>query len=278
MLPVLMARIVFSIGGPIISMSSTSTALPLLTAVALVLYRAVRMSPSAGSKIGVVLAIFAGITPAAWVMAARGVSPKLVVGFGVLFFAGSVVMKLVVYLGMLWKHVHPYVSPVVGGIVQGVVSSACEIGVALVAFSFVLPGLGLWQVFGFGAGAAAAEALIVSCVKNPHAGTPIGEHVAAQLAELHEAPTWFGAAVPLVERSIATTDHIACRGLVAAGVASGRVWPTALAFLAFASTDGFTWYCLRRKWKFAEPVVAAKLYGTLAVVAASCAFAWSFAI
>jgi hypothetical protein len=211
-------------------------------------------------------------------MAARGVSSKLVVGYSVLFFAGSILMKTVIYLGALSKHFHPYVSPVVGGIVQGVVSSACEIGVALVALRFVLPGLGLWQVFGFGAGAAGAEALIVSCVENPHAGTPIGEYVAAQLAKLREAPTWFQAASHVVERSIATTDHIACRGLVAAGVASGRVWPTALAFLAFAATDGFAWYCLSRRWEFAQPAVAAKLYGTLALVAVSCAFAWGLAI
>jgi hypothetical protein len=211
-------------------------------------------------------------------MAAREVSPKLVVGYAVLFFAGSILLKTAIYLGILSKHVHPYVSPVVGGIVQGVLSSACEIGVALVAFTLVFPGLGLWQVFGFGAGAAAAEAVIVSCVKNLHAGTPIGEYVGAQLAKTHKAPTWFGVAAHLVERSIATTDHIACRGLVAAGVASGRVWPAALAFLAFAATDGFAWYCLARKWEFAQPAVAAKLYGPLALVAASCAFAWGFAI
>ena len=161
---------------------------------------------------------------------------------------------------------------------QGVVSSACEMGVALVALSLVLPGLGFWQVFGFGAGAAAIEALMMSLMKNPHAGTAVGEHVATQVANLHEAPTWLAAAVPLAERSIATTDHIACRGLVAAGVASGRVWPMAFAFLAFSATDGFAWYCLGRRWEFARPLVAAKLYGALALVAVSCAFAWRFAL
>jgi hypothetical protein len=259
-------------------MSSTSALLPLLAAVALVLYRAVRISPSAGSKVGAVLAIVAGIAPAIWVMAARGVSTKLVIGYSALFFLGSVLMKWAVYLAVLSKHVHPHVSSVVGGIVQGVVSSACEMGVALVALSLVLPNLGFWQVFGFGAGAAAIEALMMSMMKNPHAGTAVGEHVATQVARLHEGATWLGAAVPFVERCIATTDHIACRGLVAAGVASGRVWPTAFAFLAFAATDGFAWYCLERRWEFAQPVVAVKLYGALALVAVCCAFAWRFAI
>jgi hypothetical protein len=151
-------------------------------------------------------------------------------------------------------------------------------GVALVALSLVLPNLGFWQVFGFGAGAAAIEALIISTMKNLHAGTALGEHVATQAATLHAGATWLGAAVPLVERCIATTDHVACRGLVAAGVASGRVWPTAFAFLAFAATDGFAGYCLGRKWEYAKPVVAAKLYGALALVAVSCAFAWRLAI
>jgi hypothetical protein len=259
-------------------MSSTSAMLPLLAAVALVLYRAVRLSPSAGSKVGAVLALLAGIAPAVWVMAARGVSPKVVVGYGVLFFLGSVLLKWALHLAVLSSGVHPHVGPVVGGVVQGVVSSACEMGVALVALGLVLPSLGFWQVFGFGAGAAATEALMMAMMKNPHAGTAVGEHVATQVAKLHEAPVWLGAALPLVERAIATTDHVACRGLVAAGVASGRLWPTAFAFLAFAATDGFAWYCLGRRWEFAKPVVAAKLYGPLALLAVSCAFAWGFAM
>ncbi len=254
---------------------SLTSALPLLAVVALALYRSVRNSPSVGSKVGSVLAILVGIAPAIWVMAARGVSSKLVLGYGVLFFIVSVLVKWAVYLGVLSKHVHPRMGAAVGGIVQGVLSAASEMGVAVIAFLLVVPNLSPWQVFGFGAGAAALEATLVSLIQNPHAGTANGEHVAAQFAKIHAAAPWFAAVLPFVERSIATTDHIACRGLVAVGVASGRVWPAALALMAFAATDGFVWYCLGRRWEFAQPQVAAKLYGVLALVAVSCAVAWA---
>lgn len=198
--------------------------IPLLALVAYVLFHAARTTGSAASRVGEVLAVLVGVTPAAWAMAARGVSSKLVVGYGVLFFLGSVLVKWAVYYAVLSKYVYAHVSPVAKAISQGILSSVCEMGAAAIAFSLVLPNLGLWQVFGFGAGAAACEALIVSFLRDPLAGTEFGENTAAQTAALRSGPWWLAVTLPCLERGVATTDHIACRGLVAAGIASGRVW------------------------------------------------------
>jgi hypothetical protein len=248
--------------------------IPLLALVAYLLFRAVRTPGSAASRAGEVLAVFVGITPAVWAMAARGVSSKLVVGYGVLFFGASVLVKWAVYYGVLSKHIYPNMSPGAKAIIQGLLSSACEMGAAAIAFNLVLRNLGLWQVFGFGAGAAGCEALIVSLLQNPHAGGEFGEHTAAQIAALESGPWWLAAALPFVDRGVATTAHIACRGLVASGVASGRVWPIAMAVLAFAVSDGFVMYGLARKWEFAHPVVAARLFSVPALAAAGSAVAW----
>jgi hypothetical protein len=134
---------------------------------------------------------------------------------------------------------------------------ACELGAAGLAFGFVLTDLDTWQIFGFGSGAVTAEAVMVAMMENVHAGGLEGEHVAAQLAKMRSGPLWLQAFVPFVDRCIATADHIACRGLLAAGIASRRTWPLVVAFGVFAATDGFGQYRLRSKWRFAEPVVAA---------------------
>ena len=252
--------------------------IPLLVFVAYVLFRAVQRPGSTASRVGEVLAVFVGITPAVWVMATHGVSSKLVIGYGVLFFFGSVLVKWAVYLGVLSRHVYPSMSAGVMAVIQGLLSSGCEMGAAAIAFRLFLPNLGLWQVFGFGAGAAGCEALIASLVQNPFAGGQFGEQTAAQISALESGPWWLAVALPFVERGVATTDHIACRGLVALGIASGRVWPIAVAVLAFAVTDGFVMYALARKWEFAQPAVAARLFGVLALVAAGSAVAWRLAI
>ncbi len=218
------------------------------------------------------------MAPAIWVMTAHNVQPKLVLGYGVLVFGASVLVKWALTLGVLSRHVYPRLDPGLAGILQGLVSSACEMGFALAALSLWLRDLAFWQVFGFGAGAAAVEALILSLLQNPHAGTANGDFVAGQIAKLNAGPGWVAAGVPFAERAIATTDHIACRGLIAAALASGSIWPIAVAFLAFAATDGLAGYCLGRRWQFADPAVAARLYGGLALIAAGSVVAWRIAL
>jgi hypothetical protein len=121
---------------------TTRSAVPLLAVVAFVLYRAIRRSSAIGEKLGAVLGLAAAIAPAVWVMTARNVAPKLVVGYAVLFFAGSVLLKWAVYRGVLSKYVHPRLGAAAGGVVQGTLSATCELGAAILAFALVLPGLG----------------------------------------------------------------------------------------------------------------------------------------
>jgi hypothetical protein len=99
--------------------------------------------------------------------------------------------------------------------------------------------------------------------------------VASQIATMRQGPQWLPALVPLVERCIATVDHIACRGLVAAGISTGRAWPMVVAFTAFAVTDGFAQYCLRNSWEFGRAAVAFRMYGLLAAPAIISAVAWA---
>jgi hypothetical protein len=239
----------------------------LLAGMAFILVRALRISPTVAEKVGAVLGLAVGMAPAIWVVAAKGVSTKLVVGYAVLLFAASVILKWLLYRWVLSPYIHPRVTAGVGAVAQGILSASCELGVAALAFGVFLRGLTFWEVIGFGAGAAAVEAAMVAAVPNVHAGGPEGEHVARQISKTRDGPSWLAAMVPLVERGIATVDHIACRALVALGIASGQAWPLAVAFTVFAVTDGFGHYCLRTKWEFGEWVVAVRMYGLLALPA-----------
>ncbi len=60
----------------------------------------------------------------------------------------------------------------------------------------------------------------------------------------------------------------------AVGELSSRLWAAAVAFLAFAFTDGFVGYGLWRKWEFARPAAAARLLGIPALIAGACVVAW----
>ena len=90
--------------------------------------------------------------------------------------------------------------------------------------------------------------------------------MATQLAVMREGPAWVPVMIGFVERSVATSLHIACRGLVALGIGTARVWPMAIAFVLFAAVDGFAMWCLRSRWEFGRATVALRLYGTAAVL------------
>jgi hypothetical protein len=248
---------------PIVSFSKLA---PLLATVAFVVYR-IWQRPTAGERIGGVLGLAAGLAPAVWLVASGGVSVKIVVGYAVLFFAGSVLLKMAVYLRVMARHVLPGSSPAVGGCLQGILSASCELGVAALAFGVVFPHLKFVEALGFGAGAAAVEAVIVSLIENVHAGGPNADLVASQIEVMRKGPAWVPAMIGFADRGIATVLHIACRGLVAVGIVTARAWPIAAGFAIFAAVDGFAMYCLRSGWKFGMAGVAARLYGALGVLA-----------
>lgn len=246
---------------------SFSKHLPLLAGLVIVLYRIVRR-PTAGERVGGVLGLAAGLAPAVWLVGAGIVSAKIVVGYATVFFFGSVLLKMAIYLGVMAHNVLLRSTPLVGGILQGILSASCELGAAAVAFGFVFSGLDFPAILGFGAGAAALEAVIVSLLdaQSIHAGGPNAKLVETQIAVLRQGPAWVSVMSGFADRAIANTLHIACRGLVGVGIATATVWPGVCAFAIFASVDGFTMYCLRSGWEFGHARVALRLYGTLAVL------------
>ena len=257
---------------------SPMTVVVTLLVLGLVLHRTVQTARSLPLRIGAVSAVLVGVAPALWVMLARGVSPKLVLGYGAAFFIASVLLKWVLFRGVMTTRVHPRLGHVAGGVAQGGLSAACELGVAALALGLVFPDLPFWDVFGFGSAAAYTEALIVGLVgRDLHTGAPSEAHVGRELAALERAPSWLAAGVPFVERTIATTDHIACRGLVAAGLASGQTWPLALAFATFAITDGLAQYWMTRERSFADPSGALRLYTPMALTAVAAVAGWMLA-
>ena len=256
-----------SIGATLRRMSASRLA-PLLAAVIFALYWIMRR-PTVGERVGGALGLAAGIAPAVWLVAVYSVPVKIVVGYAALFFIGSVLLKWAIYRKVMAQHVLPRSSPVLGGTLQGVLSATCELGAAALAFGVVFPGLDLPSVFGFGAGAAVIEAVMLSFIENVHAGGPNGELEAAQIAIMRKGPAWVPAMIGLVDRSVATTLHIACRGLVAVGIGTARAWPIAVAFVIFAGVDGFAMSCLRSGWEFGRARVALRLYGAGATLGAA---------
>jgi hypothetical protein len=204
-----------------------------------------------------------------WLVVVYGVAVKIVVGYAALFFIGSVLLKWAIYRQVMAQYVLPRSSPALGGTLQGVLSATCEMGAAALAFGVVFPGLDLPSVLGFGAGAAAIEAVMLSFIENVHAGGPNGEIEATQLEVMRKGPAWVAAMIGFVDRGVATTLHITCRGLVAVGIGTGRAWPMAVAFVLFAAVDGFAMLCLRSGWEFGRARVALRLYGTVAVLGAA---------
>ncbi len=234
--------------------------LALLAAPVLVLANAIRRAKSLSSGLGAALAFLLGIAPSVWVVLVHQVSTTLVVGYAGLLFTASVLLKSGLFAQILVRRVYARLKPTACGVIQGFVSATCELGVAAAGFAYLFPNLGRWEVFGFGAGAAALEAAIVVSIGNHFQGTPEGGYVATESERLESGVAWAAAAVPVLDRLVATALHIGCRGLVAHAVLTAQFWPFAAAFLCFAGTDGFVYYALRSRWRFSVPSIAFKLY------------------
>ena len=254
-----------SIGAKIRPMNASRLA-PLLAAVIFALYWIMRR-PTVGERVGGALGLATGIAPAVWLVAVHGVPVKIVVGYAALFFIGSVLLKWSIYQKVMARYVLPSSSPAMGGTLQGILSAMCELGSAALAFGVVCPGLDVPSVLGFGAGAAAIEAVMLSFIENVHASGPNAELEATQVAVMRNGPVWVPAMIGFVDRGVATTLHIACRGLVAVGIDTARAWPVAIGLVLFAAVDGFAMSCLRSGWEFGRARVALRLYGVMVVPA-----------
>ncbi len=212
-------------------------------------------------------ALIVGIAPAVYLIYAKGVSAKIVIGWGVIAWVAGVMFKWGVYRTLVVRTLHQRLRPVWLAVAQGVLSSVSELGAALAVMAYALPRLTPLEMVGFGAGAAYVEGILVALIPNPHVGGPHGEHVEQQAAILRKKKGlgyWW---LPVADRAVADVVQICTRGLVYVSLLTSNPLPASFAVLTFAAIDGFAYYALVNRWEFAHARVGLKLYGTLAAVA-----------
>jgi hypothetical protein len=123
-------------------------------------------------------------------------------------------------------------------VLLGMASAVSELGCAAVALYLMGPPSSLPAVLAFGAGAAAIEVgfiLVEAITQKPEPSVVEAWRKGARAS-------FFVRHTLAVERLGAMTRHIGSRGLVAAALAGGTVWPAALAVAAFAAMDGVADY------------------------------------
>lgn len=213
------------------------------------------------------LALLAGVAPALCLIYVWKVPTKVIIGWGVVAWAGGVLFKWVVYRFVIVRILHSRLSDGWLGATQGTLSAASELGAAALVFVYLAPKLTLLELIGFGAGAAFAEGILVGLVRNPLAGTPTGAYVDEQSALLREqggAGYWLLGAVERIEADVA---HICSRGLVYVSLITSNPAPALVALVTFGAVDGTAYFALLRHWQFSQTRVAVKLYGIIGAIA-----------
>jgi hypothetical protein len=146
-------------------------------------------------------------------------------------------------LGFLRSHLPHAGFVAVGGLYLGMESSACEIGLTLLAaLRWRQLGHDAGRAIAVGVGAGAFEALLLGLASIVGvvawlAGLPGTEVVGEKLREGAATTPLFWLAGP-VERVTAIICHAATRGLVLLGVRHGRLGMIAAGFLIFTLLDG----------------------------------------
>lgn len=213
-----------------------------------------------------VASVAVGIIPVIVLINLFGVPRKLIVGWGVLsYIVGVTAFKLPLYHLLVVKILHPRLSQGWLSLAHGFVSAVAELGAALLFFVFVVPNLSLVQLIGFGAAAAAVEAVMLPFMRNPLSGTPLEEH-ASEVIERSSSSTLV-AWMSVMERIWAFIPHITSRGLTYISYATGNVVPAILAVATFAAIDGRAYYAHLQKWAFDDLHVLGRLYRYLVWIA-----------
>jgi hypothetical protein len=146
-------------------------------------------------------------------------------------------------LGYLRSHLPHAAFVAVGGLYIGMESSACEIGLTLLAaLRWNQLGRDAGRAIAVGVGAGAFEALLLGLASTIGvvawlAGLPGTEAVGEQLRKAAATTPLFWLAGP-VERITAIICHAATRGLVLLGARHGRGGMIAAGFLIFTLLDG----------------------------------------
>ncbi len=141
--------------------------------------------------------------------------------------------------------------------IWGVWSALCELGATAAVFIGSAEAPELIDAVAFGVGAGAVEAMLT-----------VAAAVVAQ-DDTTPSPTGFVAWSGVVERLLASTGHIASRGLVWVGL---QGWPLAPAILVgiatFAIVDGIASYGSEAKWDWTDADRLRWFYGLVAAVTA----------
>lgn len=171
---------------------------------------------------------------------------KDVIILGAASWGFGVGLKLVLY-HFIVTPLHSRLSENRVAAMNGLVSGVAEMSAALVLLMY-LKTLTLDSVLAFGLAAGSIEALVVVSVPNLLSGTPLQEGVTKLERLISELPAarrfLFEGIIPIIERFFASIIHLATRGLVYVGLASG-LWP--LCFLSlgpFIVLDGLVTYRL----------------------------------
>jgi hypothetical protein len=168
-----------------------------------------------------------GIRAAFYLTLGLGVSRE-VMGYGALSYTlGAVGFTGLLYSGLVVPVLHKHLTRSWLAIAQGLVSAISERGAAALFFLFVVPKLALTELTGFGAAAGIIEALVIPLMSivgiSVLGGTPVEKHAAEQQAQDLNASPGAVMILPVVERGVTMTLHIASRTLVYAATFLGDV-------------------------------------------------------
>jgi hypothetical protein len=179
------------------------------------------------------------------------------------------ILKLALYQGVVRRLPHDPSHIRRVSALNGLVSGATELGLALVVFTF-MPALSLWDVVGFGVGIGTIEAFLVATTANPLKGTAL-ERSAVELEAMVARMTGvrrfvYGYLLPFTERLIATAIHVGTRGLVYVAYRSANPLPFIIAMAAFFVADGIIGYRLIHQGRLTELRVLNLTYLALVLI------------
>lgn len=181
-------------------------------------------------------------------------------GAGAITWALSVAVKMVAG-GVVHMWTGARAPDAVQAALQGGVSAISELGLAALAFLFVLSGGSTSLVAIFGVGAGITEAAFLLLLARVQRGAEGG----TETSEPADPPTAPPAVSDLrrhsflVERVAALLGHVGSRGLIWLAL-QGSIWPAGVALLTFSDVDGVAGYGVQREWDWMAPGVWWRFY------------------
>ena len=208
---------------------------------------------------------------------ALGLVPPLVLVLGgfsawqwVLLGAGAWAVAVVVKAGpgaaIWWAMEKVKVSPKTKSGLWGAWSAVCELGVTAVVFVGASTFPSILDAVGFGVGAGGIEALVVllAGITSSRAGKAGSDSDNPVVP-----PAGFVAWSGVLERALASTGHVASRGLIWVGIQARVLAPAVVvAWATFAVVDGLATYGSEVGWDWEDADRLKWFYAVVAVVTA----------